>query len=370
MSTGQRLLFNHDYESHLGCGLRGGVFRGRAFGADGGSGGGGHVSLRHPRAGRSTGGLGSGRLLAERPAGRRARLRAGARRAFHRWAREADSIPGQQCHVRNLLSRPCCRGQAGSAHGSLGINCIRFHHADNQAAPRGIWKAGTPKKNEFDPGQLDRLDYFIAALKREGVYANINLHVSRNYWEGEDFPDGLAGNRERQEQLPHYGKGIDKINDQMIRMQRDYARALLTHVNPYTKTSYAKEPCVAIVELNNENSLLQLKVASLPEYYRAGVMRKWNLWLRARYGSTEKLAAAWGGSEPLGMNLLPERPAIQGSQYLAAAAGEAGEAVVSLLQAPEVSWHAQLHWGGLTLEEGQLYARVQRALRISRGGCR
>src|SRR5512137_1636798 len=178
---------------------------------------------------------------------------------------------------------------------SLGINCIRFHHTDNQVAPHGIWKAGTPKKNEFDPDQLDRLDYFIAALKRHGIYANINLHISRNYWEGEDFPDGLANNRERQEKLPNYGKAIDKINDQMIRMQRDYARALLTHVNPYTKTSYAKEPCVAIVEINNENTLLQLKVASLPEYYRAEVLKKWNVWLKARFGSTEKLAAAWGG---------------------------------------------------------------------------
>ena len=195
---------------------------------------------------------------------------------------------------------------------SLGINCIRFHHADNQSAPRGIWKAGTPRKNEFDPEQVDRLDYFIAALKRHGIYANINLHVSRNYWEGEDFPDGLASNRERQEKLPNYGKAIDKINDQMIRMQRDYARALLTHVNPYTHTSYAREPCVAIVEMNNENSLLQLKVASLPDYYRADVLKKWNQWLKSRYGTSEKLAAAWGGREELGPDLLPARPTTQG----------------------------------------------------------
>lgn len=238
---------------------------------------------------------------------------------------------------------------------SLGINCIRFHHTDNQVAPRGIWKAGTPKKNEFDPGQLDRLDYFIAALKRHGIYANINLHISRNYWEGEDFPDGLASNRERQAQLPNYGKAIDKINDQMIRMQRDYARALLTHVNPYTQSSYAKEPGVAIVEINNENSLLQLKVASLPEYYRADVLKKWNQWLKARYGSTEKLTAAWGGREELGTNLLPARLTTQGGQYLAVTNGNAGETRISLLKAPEVSWHAQLHWAGLTLQEGQLY---------------
>lgn len=238
---------------------------------------------------------------------------------------------------------------------SLGVNCIRFHHMDNQAAPRGIWKADTPMRSAFDPGQLDRLDYFIAALKRHGIYANINLHVSRNYWEGEEFRDGLASNRERQAQLPHYGKGIDKINDQMIRMQQDYARALLTHVNPYTRTSYAKEPCVAIVEINNENTLLQLKVASLPDYYRADVLKKWNAWLTARYGSTNRLAADWGGREELGANVLHGRIAIQGSQYLTATDGAAGETRVALLKVPDVSWHAQLHWPGLTLQEGQLY---------------
>jgi hypothetical protein len=237
---------------------------------------------------------------------------------------------------------------------SLGINCIRFHHTDNQAAPRGIWKAGSRQKNEFDPAQLDRLDYFIAALKRQGIYANINLHISRNYWEGEDFPDGLASNRERQEKMPNYGKAIDKINDQMIRMQRDYARALLTHVNAYTHTSYAKEPCVAIVEINNENSLLQLKVASLPEYYRAGVLKKWHHWLKARYGSTRNLAAAWGGREELGTNALPAQPTRQGGGFFSLTNGPAGETQISLIEVPEVNWHAQLQWP-LPLEEGQLY---------------
>jgi hypothetical protein len=238
---------------------------------------------------------------------------------------------------------------------SLGINCIRVHHIDNQAAPDGIWKAGTAKKNEFDPDQLDRLDYFIAALKRHGIYADINLHISRNYWEGEDFPDGLASNRERQEQLPNYGKALDKINDQMVRMQRDYARALLTHVNPYTRTSYAKEPCIAIVEINNENSLLQLKVSTLPEYYQTDVLRKWNAWLKARYGSSEKLTAAWGRPQELGTNLVPARLTVQGDQYLTITNGNAAEKSISLVTVPKVSWHAQLQWLGLTLEEGQLY---------------
>jgi hypothetical protein len=184
-----------------------------------------------------------------------------------------------------------------------------------------------------------------------------------NYWEGEDFPDGLASSRERQEKLPNYGKALDKINDQIIRMQRDYARALLTRINSYTRTSYAKEPGVAIVQINNENSLLQLNVPSLPEYYRADVLRKWNLWLKARYGSSEKLAAAWAGPEELGTNLLPVRLNTQGGEYLAVTNGNAGETRISLLKVPEVSWHAQLQWAGLTLEEGR---RAISGSRISR----
>lgn len=238
---------------------------------------------------------------------------------------------------------------------SLGINGVRIHHADNQTAPRGIWKDGSPKRNEFDPGQLDRLDYFISALKGRGIYTNLNLHVSRNYWEGEDFPDGLANSRERQERLPKYGKGLDKINAQMIRMQRDYARALLTHESPYTKCTYAKEPCVAIVEINNENTLLDLKVGSLPEYYRKDVIQQWNTWLGAQYGSTAKLAAAWGGTEELGADILPAKITTQGSQYLTLHGGAPGETHVNLLKLPEFTWHAQLHWTGIPLEEAKLY---------------
>ncbi len=238
---------------------------------------------------------------------------------------------------------------------SLGMNCVRFHHMDNQTAPRGIWKAGTPKKNEFDPQQLDRLDYFIAALKKRGIYANLNLHVSRNYWEGEDFADGLTAH-ERREQLSHYGKGIDKVNEQMIRMQRDYARALLTHVNPHTKTAYASEPCVAIVEINNENSLLLLKLDELPAYYRDDILKKWNAWLLKRHGSEEQLAAAWGGSTPLGENVLPAKITRQGGENIQITTDAAtGETRVSIKQLPRVSWDAQLLWNSMTLEEGQLY---------------
>ena len=57
----------------------------------------------------------------------------------------------------------------------LGINVLRFHHMDN----KDIWENNA--KSILSQAKLDRLHYFLYCLKNNGIYANINLHVSRNY---------------------------------------------------------------------------------------------------------------------------------------------------------------------------------------------
>ena len=47
------------------------------------------------------------------------------------------------------------------------------------------------------------------------------------------------------------------VGDRLLQLQRDYARKLLTHYNPYTKSEYRNEPAVACVEIVNENSLVE-----------------------------------------------------------------------------------------------------------------
>ncbi|MDD5351218.1 MAG: cellulase family glycosylhydrolase, partial [Chthoniobacteraceae bacterium] len=125
----------------------------------------------------------------------------------------------------------------------FGINCVRFHHMDNRAAPSGIWNEDMRTLNA---GQLDKLDYFIAQLKAHGIYSDLNLHVSRVY-------PGMPEWKE----APGFSKGVDLFYPPMLEMQRDYARQLLRHVNPYTHTAYADEPAVALVEINNENGLIE-----------------------------------------------------------------------------------------------------------------
>ena len=161
----------------------------------------------------------------------------------------------------------------------LGMNVMRLHHMDNRPAPAGIWDS---TMKEFDKGQLDKLDWLIYQLKLHGIYTNINTHVSGNY-PGSVYPDIGQFN---------YGKGIDQFYRPYIEMQKEYAKKLLLHRNPYTGTTYAEEPAIAFVEVNNENSLLSnwAQYPNLNKDHKAAMTGLWNKWLSANTGQKKNAA--------------------------------------------------------------------------------
>jgi hypothetical protein len=256
----------------------------------------------------------------------------------------------------------------------LGMNVVRFHHMDNQTAPRGIW---LPEQKGLDPEQIDRLDWLIYQLKQHGIYANINLHVSRNY---PGLPKELG-------QKFHYGKSIDNFYPPFIQMQKDYARMLLTHQNPYTKTTYAHEPGVIVVELNNENTLLNAswsELRQLPSPFKEELERQWRQWLREHYRSTDDLRRAWNAeAQPLGKEMLTNGDFSQGLQgwkqeqgsgakmeAAVEAEGDTHCVHIRTLKPGEQSWNLQFHWTGLDLKNGQPYtlrfrARTEKAREVS-----
>jgi hypothetical protein len=182
----------------------------------------------------------------------------------------------------------------------FGVNAIRFHHIDNQPFPNGIFADKTLET--LSPEALDRLDYFIAALKAQGLYSDLNLHVSR-WW-------SKAHHWENADKLPEYDKMVDLFDPRLIAAQKQYARDLLTHVNPYTHTRYADEPAVCFLEINNENTLFlwggEQKLAALPDPYGRELTQLWNQWLIKKYGGASALRTAWAkGAEPMGADLLP-----------------------------------------------------------------
>ena len=129
----------------------------------------------------------------------------------------------------------------------LGVNCVRFHFMDVDWGQH-LFEASRDDTRRLDMSNLDRLDFFIAELKRRGIYTNLNLNVGRRY---------KAGDGVRDWQFLSVGKYSVLFNERLIELQQEFARQLLTHRNPYTGREYRHEPAVAVVEIVNENSLVE-----------------------------------------------------------------------------------------------------------------
>ncbi len=184
---------------------------------------------------------------------------------------------------------------------SFGFNCVRLHFIDTEIWGKYRAKVGCRK---MDEEELDRLDWFIFQLKQCGIYVNINLHVGRTL-------DERDGNFPEADRLPNMQKGVGSFLPEMVELEKEYARNLLTHVNPYLGKNYLEDPCVAFIEINNENSVLCEwncgHLDDLPEFYAEKLQSRWNAWLQKRYSSTEELRAAWNSvNEPLGEERIPD----------------------------------------------------------------
>jgi hypothetical protein len=184
-----------------------------------------------------------------------------------------------------------------------GINVVRFHHIDNKS----VLLRDRTTTRVMDPASLDRLDFLIAELKKNGIYSNLNLLVSRSYLPGDGLgPELKAVSGKIQALLGFW-------HAPAFELHQEYARQLLSHRNPYTGLTYAEDPAVAFVEIINENGLANtwyaekgskhhssLALHELPEVYRAPLRERWNAWLTQRHGSLEMTVAAWaqkGGSD-------------------------------------------------------------------------
>lgn len=265
-----------------------------------------------------------------------------------------------------------------------GFNIVRLHHMDFFHAPNGIFDPHFPAMQQLDADQLDRLDYLIYQLKQHGIYVDVNLHVSRAFTAADGFPDT--------DKLPGLGKVTVYFEPRMIELQKNYAHDLLTHYNPYTKTRYVDDPTVALIEINNEDTLLGeawgATLQNLPDYYKNQLRARWNAFLTKQYGSTEKLLQAWRGDKELGAELLqnaqfadndtkwslenktgsattlqaedvggpnapPNAPLPDPFHPETSPAGRALH--VKIQKGDGTNWHLQLHQNGLDLKAGATY---------------
>ncbi len=265
----------------------------------------------------------------------------------------------------------------------LGINLVRMHHMDNDdwGQDASIWDYSYKDRQHIKASQLDKLDYLIAQFKKNGIYTNINLHVSRQFTEADGFPASVN-------KIPFsYDKRVDEFDRRMILLQKNYAHDLLTHVNPYTHLSYAQDPDIAVVEINNENSLVGdgwngiygTDLDILPEPFLGELVSFWNDWLIKKYGTNAKVQAAWtAGLTPNGPSLLTlssrwtvehqgtsEAELSQTPQIIPTGTNNPtffnDDAQINVTQTDGTDWHVQAHQTGLNLKNGTTYTVTFRA---------
>ena len=186
-----------------------------------------------------------------------------------------------------------------------GVNAVRMHKFSYPTDQMGI---GDPADStRMDPPGLDRLDYFASRLKEHGVYFgwshSYGFHVvpgdRKRLLAYDEIAKNLQGNTYA---FIHFA---EDVQDLMI----DMVVNLLKHKNPYTGKTYAEEPALCFIELQNEDDIFfytSEKAFNACPTYKKRFLARFAAWLKERYGTQEKLRAAWEGALRSGETLADE----------------------------------------------------------------
>jgi hypothetical protein len=193
---------------------------------------------------------------------------------------------------------------------SLGCNVVRLHAED--CLPRGrdqlslIDYSETGRGRRLNPVALERIHYLIAQLKARGIYVQVDLHCYRAFTNIGDL-----------KATPPYApaKALTIFDQELIDLQKEFAKQYLSAVNPYTGLSLLEDPAVMCIQITNENSALWVNLQELEHRDRAPYeqqrQRLFNEFLLKKYGSRQGLEAAWTREGECA--LLPQEDPAQGT---------------------------------------------------------
>ncbi|MBR9999716.1 MAG: beta-galactosidase [Cyclobacteriaceae bacterium] len=194
---------------------------------------------------------------------------------------------------------------------NFGVNAVRFHKFTSPAL-----KGET--STVLDPEMLERMDYFFAKLKENGIYTGWS-HIYGHRPGPADRDrlaayDEIAGIKVPWSHLNSATSGLVNFARDLQDLNIELTVNMLNHLNPYTGKKYADDPALNFIELQNEDNIFWGAIeASLEQTptYKNMLSRQFSEWLRKKYGSQEALEKAWGagnlpGEETLEkMNIYP-----------------------------------------------------------------
>ncbi len=253
----------------------------------------------------------------------------------------------------------------------FGVNLVRFHHMDfgwSGLSTASLIDYPQGNSRNLNAENLARLDYVIHQLKQQGIYTNLNLLNSRFFYPADGLPDAVSQMNWKERHV------LGFFNQDFRDLEKEYARQLLSHTNPHTGLTYAEDPAIAMVEINNENGIFQQyfsgAIDDWPDVFRRQLADHWNAWLRERYVGDGELETAWGAKTGTKVSdtLLRNGDFISGSDHwnvewhggaagtIRADSSQGRGGVRWEVTTPGVeNWHAQLNQGSLSLTKGTPY---------------
>jgi hypothetical protein len=162
-----------------------------------------------------------------------------------------------------------------------GVNMVRWYRALHS-------KAKNSRITDTDPKAIDATWRFVAAMKKEGIYVTY-----MPYWYSSAQPVpaswGLEGWPAKESP-----SGLLFFDRRLQQGYKAWLKAQLTRPNPYTGIPLANEPAVAIIELQNEDSLLFYTAQNIKGKEAELLGRQFGDWLKAKYGTLDDAFRAWG----------------------------------------------------------------------------
>src|SRR5579871_666141 len=183
-----------------------------------------------------------------------------------RLAHEQNSQEVLEHHARFLAKR--------------GVNIVRLHGA---IEPKGE----ESKVTDVDEAELDEIYRLVAAMKKAGIYALIDpywavsAHAKKN-WGVADSGNGIL-------------TGLLFFDPALQRGYKAWLKRIYADTNPYTGIPLAKDPAVAIIQLQNEDSMFFWTMQSVQGQAKENLRKLFGEWVLKKYDSFDKAMAAWQG---------------------------------------------------------------------------
>lgn len=146
----------------------------------------------------------------------------------------------------------------------------------------------TKQFGECDEKLLDRLFFFLAECRNNGIYVALANYDPIDYVI--TAKDGYEGFNKEEKNVHPYG--LLYINEKYQETYKNWAKFLRQN-NPYNKIRLYKDPTIAWFEIQSGKGILSDELSFVPKVQKDILDRRYNEWLKKRYGDLPYALRSW-----------------------------------------------------------------------------